>query len=86
MRESMGFKPMSPAVFERHLKIVGWHIEKGSFDWNLYSEEDGLVCTVQIVHGSKSKNEVSAYCVGRVEQEIKRRGWTWPPQKKSKKS
>lgn len=82
----MVFKPMAPTVFEKHLKMVGWKLEKGGIDWNLYDENDKFVCTIQIGHGCKTKTEVTARSVKKVENEFKERGWIWPPQKKLKKS
>lgn len=82
----MVFKPMSPQVFKGYLKIVGWRLEKGGIDWNLYDENGGFVCSIKISHGSRTNTEVVAVSVRKVEKEFKERGWVWPPQKKSKKS
>jgi len=82
----MVFKPMSPAILERYLKMVGWSLEKGSIDWNLYDNTGRFVCSVKISHGSRTKSEVSAFSVKKIKQEFKEVGLTWPPQKKSKKN
>ena len=86
VRQDMVFKPLSPSAFIRHLKMVGWSLEKGSIDWNLYNENGKFVCTIQISHSSKAKTEVTARSVRKVEREFKERGWVWPPQKKLTKS
>ena len=82
----MPYKPMPPKEFENHLGMVGWYIEKGSIDWNLYNENGQFVLTIQISHGSRSKSEVTARSVKKVEQAFKERGWVWPPRKKSRKN
>jgi hypothetical protein len=82
----MVFKPMSPKVFERYLTMVGWSLEKGGIDWNLLDENGSLVCSVQVGHGPRTKNEVTARSVKKIEKEFKERGWTWPPSKKLKKN
>lgn len=82
----MVFKPMSPKVFESYLKMVGWSLKKGSIDWNLYNDFGNFICTIQISHGSKTKHEITARSVKKVEQEFKERGLKWPPQKKLKKN
>lgn len=82
----MNFKPMPPRLFEKYLKIVGWHMEKGSVDWKLYDENEKFLCTIQISHGNRTKSEVTARSLQKVEKEFKEKGWLWPPQKKLKKS
>ena len=67
----MVFKPMSLKVFERYLMMVGWSLEKGSIDWNLHDENGCLVCSVQIGHGARTKNEVTARSVKKIEKEFK---------------
>jgi hypothetical protein len=66
--------------------MVGWYLEKGGIDWNLYNEHGDLVCSIQISHGERTKNEVTARSVKKAEKEFKERGWVWPPQKKLKKN
>jgi len=82
----MVFKPMTPELFKKYVELVGWRLEKGGIDWNLYSDEGRFVCCVQMSHSRGNKREVTAFSVKKVEQEFKRRRLAWPPRKKSKKS
>jgi len=82
----MPYKPMSPQVFKKYIEMVGWRLEKGGVDWNLYSDTGAFICTIQISHGSQTKTEVTARSVRKVENAFKERKWSWPPQKKLKKS
>ena len=76
---------MSPRDFKHYISIVGWRLEKGGIDWNLYDENDNLVCSIKISHGN-TKQEVVAPSVYKTEKEFKKRGLKWPPSKKSKKN
>lgn len=78
----MPFKPMPPNVYKDYIKTVGWKLEKGKMDWNLYDTDGHFVCTIKISHGSRTKEEVIAPCVKKTEQEFKKRGLIWPPRKK----
>ena len=82
----MTYKPMPPKLFLSYLKLVGWRLEKGSVDWKAYDEKSVFVCTIQISHGSKTKQEVTALSVRKIEKEFKERGLRWPPSKKLKKN
>ncbi len=72
--------------------MVEWSLVKGSIDYKLRDEngyklrdENGnFLCAIKIAHGKNSKQEVVAHSVQKTEQEFKKRGWSWPPQKKSK--
>jgi predicted RNA binding protein YcfA (HicA-like mRNA interferase family) len=77
---------MSPKEFEKYLKMVGWYLEKGKIDWNLYNEKAHFICSVKISHGSRTKSEVAASSVKKVKKEFEEKGFVWPPRKKSKKS
>lgn len=50
----------------------------------LIIENDAFLCSIKIAHGKKSKQEVVAHSVQKTEQEFKKRGLVWPPQKKSR--
>lgn len=80
----MPYKPVDEKTYRQYLKIVGWSLVKGSIDYKLLDEKDTFICAIKIAHGKKSKQEVIAYSVNKTEQEFKKRGWLWPPQKKSK--
>jgi hypothetical protein len=81
----MSYKPLPLRVYLRYIKIVGWTLEKGGVDYNLYNENGGFVCAIKVTHGSNTKsNEVAAQSVQKTEREFKTRGWTWPPSKKKK--
>ena len=80
----MPFKPLEVSEFERFVKIAGWKLIKGKIDHKLYDENDQFLCTIKIAHSKKGKTEVVAHSVKKTEKEFKLRGWSWPPQKKSK--
>lgn len=79
----MSYRPMPLRVYLRHIKIVGWTLEKGGIDYNLFNEKGGLVCSIKVSHGrNTSSNEVVSVSVQKTERAFKLRGWTWPPKKK----
>ena len=78
----MPYKPMPPKIYENYVKSVGWKLEKGKIDWNLYDDNNNYICTIKISHGNRTKSEVIAPSVKKTEQEFKKRGLTWPPKKK----
>lgn len=80
----MPFKPMDEKSYRQHLKMVGWKLVKGSIDYKLYDDNDTFLCAIKIAHGKKSKQEVIAHSVLKTEREFKKRGLSWPPQKKLK--
>jgi hypothetical protein len=80
----MPFKPLDEKTYRQYLKIVGWSLVKGGIDYKLHDENGTFLCTIMIAHGKKSKQEVIAFSVQKTELEFKKRGWLWPPQKKSK--
>ncbi len=69
-------------TYRKYLKIAGWHLVKGSIDYKLIDDKGTFICAIKIVHGKKTKQEVIAYSVQKTEQEFKKRGLSWPPQKK----
>ncbi len=80
----MPFKPIDEKIYRQYLKLVKWSLIKGSIDYKLYDEEGTFPCAIKIAHGKNSKQEVVAHSVHKTELEFKKRGWSWPPQKKSK--
>lgn len=80
----MPFKPLDEKIYRQYLKMVGWSLVKGSIDYKLYDENGAFLCAIKIAHGKKSKQEVVAHSVHKTEVEFKKRGWSWPPQKKLK--
>ncbi len=81
----MSYKPMPLRVYLRYIKLVGWTLEKGSVDYNLFNENGGFLCAIKVTHGNHSKsNDIAAQSVQKTEREFKVRGWTWPPSKKKK--
>jgi hypothetical protein len=81
----MPYKPMSLRTYLRYLKAVGWTLEKGGIDYNLYNENGGLVCSVKVSHGKNTtSNEVVAHSVNKTEKAFIERGFSWPPSKKKK--
>lgn len=77
-------KPIDERKYIAYLKLVGWKLEKGGFDYSLCDENSDYLCTIKIVHGKGKKREVAASSVRKTEHEFKERGWLWPPEKKSK--
>lgn len=78
----MAYKPMDERVYRRFLRIVGWRLEKGGIDYNLFDEKDVWLCAIKISHGKKSDKGVVASSVRKTENLFKKRGWKWPPEKK----
>lgn len=74
-------KPLEERKYIGYLKIVGWTLEKGGIDYNLYDENGNFLCTIKIIHAKGRKREVSPSSVRRIELELKERGWPWPPEK-----
>ncbi len=37
--ENMPYHPMKRRDFEKKIRELGWHLEKGSIDWKLYDEK-----------------------------------------------
>ena len=79
----MPFKPIDEKIYRQYLKIVGWRLDKGSIDYKLHDEDGTFLCAIKIAHGKKSKQEVVAHSVQKTEKHFKKRGWSWPPKKKS---
>jgi hypothetical protein len=78
----MPYKPLPLKTFLSYIRIVGWKLEKGGIDWNLYNDKDQFVCSIIIAHGKRTKEEVVAYSVHKVERVFKMKGLLWPPKKK----
>lgn len=77
-------KPLEEKKYIAYLKIIGWKLKKGGFDYNLYDENDNYLCTIKISHAKGKKREVAASSIRKTKKEFIERGWLWPPQKKSK--
>jgi hypothetical protein len=78
----MPYKPLDEKTYRKYLKIAGWHLTKGGIDYKLLDANGTFICAIKIAHGKKTKQEVIAYSVQKTEQEFKKRGLLWPPQKK----
>lgn len=81
----MPFKPLTRSTFEAYIKFVGWQLEKGAVDWNLYDAKGDFICSVIIAHGKKTKSEITAFSVYKTKKAFEERGLAWPPNLKSKK-
>lgn len=79
-------KPLEERKYLAYLKLVGWRLVKGGIDYSLCDENGCYLCTIKITHGKNKKREVSASSVRKTELEFKERGWSWPPEKKLKKT
>ncbi len=77
-------KPLEERKYLAYLRLVKWNLEKGGVDYNLVDENGHFLCAIKIIHAKGKKREVSASSIRKTEQEFKERGWSWPPQKKSK--
>ena len=77
-------KPLEERTYLAFLKLVGWSLEKGSVDYKLIDETSRFLCAIKIIHAKGKKREVSASSIRKTEIELKERGLSWPPQKKSK--
>ncbi len=80
----MVYKPLDKKIFLRYIKSVGWSLEKGGVDWNLYDENGVFLCSIKIAHGKNTKEEIVANSVNKAEKIFKEKGWAWPPKKKKK--
>lgn len=78
----MSFKPLEESIYCKYLKIVGWNLEKGSIDYNLFDENGVFMCSIKIAHGKGRKREVIAFSVHKTKQKFKEKGLIWPPKKK----
>lgn len=76
------FKPLDEKIYRRYLKLAGWDLIKGKIDYKLLDEKGAYVCTIQISHSKRGKQEVTAYSVQKTEKEFKFKGLIWPPKKK----
>lgn len=78
----MAYKPLPVSKYEQYINLVGWALEKGKIDWNLYDEYGCFICTIKIAHGKNTKREIVAMSVKKTEVAFKKRGLIWPPLKK----
>jgi len=77
-------KPLEERKYLAYLKMVGWSLEKGGIDYNLYDQHNKFLCAIKVNHGKGRKREVSPTSIRKTENEFKERGLLWPPEKKSK--
>lgn len=75
-------KPIEEALYRKYVKILGWRIEKGGIDYNLYDAEEKFLCSIKINHGKGKKREISPVSVRKTEKLCEERGLKWPPSKK----
>jgi hypothetical protein len=74
-------KPIPEQLFKRYLKILGFRLEKGGIDYNLY-EGKHFLCAIKIMHGKGKKREISSDSVRKIEKICEKMGLEWPPKKK----
>ncbi len=68
----MSYKPVPLRIYLRYIKTVGWTLEKGSVDYNLYNENNGFICAIKVAHGRNStSNEVVAQSIKRQKENLK---------------
>jgi hypothetical protein len=73
-------KPIPEHLFMRYLRLLGWRLEKGGIDYNLYNGKH-LLCSIKIMHSKGKKREVSPSSVRKTEKLCEERGIEWPPRK-----
>ena len=59
----MAYKPLDEKTYRKFLKMAGWDFTKGKIDYKLLDENGIYVCTIQISHSKRGKQEVTAYSV-----------------------
>lgn len=77
----MTYKPMPVNKYKQLLKVVGWKLQKGKVDWNLYNQNGEFICSIIVAHGKRTKTEITALSVNKTAQKFKERGLLWPPKK-----
>ena len=80
----MPYKPLPTKTYEKYIQSVGWTLEKGGIDWNLYTNNGEFVCSIIISHGKNTKSEVTAFSVHKTKKAFEEREIKWPPNLKSK--
>jgi len=78
----MVYKPLDEKTYRKYLKWASWDLVKGKIDYKLLDENGTYVCTIQISHSKRGKQEVIAHSVQKTEREFKFKGLSWPPKKK----
>lgn len=78
----MVYKPLDEKTYRKFLKMIGWDLVKGKIDYKLLDDNENFICTIQISHSKRGKQEVTAYSVQKTEREFKNKGLLWPPKKK----
>lgn len=62
----MPYKPLTKKFFEKYITFVGWKLEKGAVDWNLFDAKGNFICSIIIAHGKKTKSEITAFSVHKI--------------------
>lgn len=75
-------KPIPEHQYLKYLRLLGWRLEKGGIDYNLYNGNDLFLCSIKIAHGKGKKREIVAESVRKTERLCEKEGLTWPPRKK----
>ncbi len=75
-------KPIPEQQYLKYIRLLGWRLEKGGIDYNLYDRESRFLCSIKIGHGKGKKREIVAECVRKTERLCIKEGLTWPPKKK----
>ena len=75
-------KPITAQQYLKYLKLIGWNLEKGGIDYNLYNAEKQFLCSIKIAHGKGKKREVVPGSVRKTERFCEKVGIIWPPKKK----
>lgn len=75
-------KPIDEHTYHRYIRSLGWTLEKGGIDYNLYDQDYNFLCSIKIEHGKGRKREISATSVRKTQKLCDERGIIWPPRKK----
>jgi len=75
-------KPIPEHQYLKYLRILGWRLEKGSMDYNLYNGKGQFLCSIKIGHAKGKKREVVAESIRKTTKFCEKEGLTWPPKKK----
>lgn len=69
----MVYKPLKVKTYAGYIKLVGFSLEKGGVDWNLYDEKGNFLCSIKIAHGKRTKQEVVSNSVQKQKRFSKKR-------------
>lgn len=66
----------------KFIRRLGWHLQKGGIDYNLYDKDKKFLCSIKIIHAKGKKREVAPSSVCKTMKFCEERNKKWPPPKK----